>query len=99
MGILNLNDLFITEFTELATINGVANVPAIATAIKPDTQEREYGLDVRLEMALIVRATVAAARNNLVTFRGSTYRIEDVETDSDNSTKRILLSKRNGSPR
>jgi hypothetical protein len=87
----NVDDLFIPEFQELAKIGSVSNVPVISAAIDVENVVNELGNDIRIDASVIVRVAVTAAEDDSVTYRGKTYRIAHIQTDSANLTKRIYL--------
>lgn len=88
--ILNANDIFIPEFTETATINGVS-AEVISSEVDAETRVSEIGMDTQVDASIIVRVSVAAADEQLVSFRGRSYSISHIAVDSANLTKRIYL--------
>lgn len=89
--ILNASDIFIPEFTETATVNGVS-AEVISSEVDAETRVSEIGMDTQVDASIIVRVSVAAADEQLVSFRAKNYRIAHIAIDSANVTKRIYLS-------
>lgn len=92
MTLLDADDLFIPEFTETATVDGVSGVEVISSEVDAETKISELGSDMDIDASLIVRATVAVDADDLVSFRGTSYRVAKVVPDSANVTKRIYLT-------
>lgn len=97
MALLNANDLFIPEFTESATVSGVAGIEVISSEVDAETKISELGSDIDIDASLIVRGSVSVDEEDLVTFRGVSYRVAKVVPDSANLTKRIYLTSKFGS--
>jgi len=89
--IFDVDDLFIPEFLETATIGGVAGVEVISSELDAETRISEIGADEQVDASLVVRASVTAAEGNFVTFRAVEYRISKIVRDSANLTKRLYL--------
>jgi len=88
--LLNANDLFIPEFSETATVNNVS-AEVIASELSADIQLAAAGANLNIDASIIVRISVAAAEGQIVSFRGNSYRIAKIDTDSANITKRLYL--------
>lgn len=89
--IFDVDDLFIPEFSETATIAGVAGVEVISSELDAETRISEIGADEQVDASIIVRSSVVAAEGNFATFRAVEYRISKIVKDSANLTKRLYL--------
>jgi hypothetical protein len=96
MTLLSADDLFIPEFTETATVDGVSGVEVISSEVDAETKISELGSDMDIDASLIVRSSVAVDTDDLVSFRGTSYRVAKAVPDSANVTKRIYLTSRYG---
>ena len=89
--IFDVEDLFIPEFTETATIAGVSGVEVISSELDAETRISEIGADEEIDASIIVRESVTAAEGGFVTFRAAENRISKIVKDSANLTKRLYL--------
>ena len=89
--IFDVDDIFIPEFIETATIAGFSGVEVISSELDAETRISEIGADEQIDESIVVRASATAAEGNIVTFRAVQYRISKIVKDSANLTKRLYL--------
>jgi len=97
--LLNVDDLFIPEFFETATVNAVPNVQVISAEVSEDVRMSELGADMDADAAIVVRLSVSANEDDLVSFRGRSFRIARAIEDSAALTKRLYLVAKYGGAR
>jgi hypothetical protein len=94
--LINVDDLFIPEFSEYATIAG-RQVQCIATEISTDTVVAEMGGMQDFDLALMFKISVAKPEEgSLITFRREAYRVARIVEDSIAATYRVYLVARYG---
>lgn len=93
MGILNVDDLFIPDFTETATI-GSKSYDCIREELTAEEQYSMFGATEGIDLILTMKIrdfTTMPTKGTLLEFDGTTYRIGEVKKDADNSTFDVAL--------
>jgi hypothetical protein len=94
--LINMNDLFIPEFVETATIGGAA-VACISTDLSTAYNVAQMGADGAVDLALIFKFSVAKpADGSSITFRGKEYRVQRVVEDSIQASFTVYLAEKYG---
>jgi hypothetical protein len=91
-----MDDLFIAEFVETATIGGAA-VACISTDLSTSYNVAQMGADASIELALLFKFSVAKpAEGSFITFRGTEYRVVRVAEDSIQAAFTVYLAAKYG---
>ena len=81
------------DFIETALF-GEQSIPVIASEIAEDPALGDFGLDEGVSFFLRIRTADAAAiaRNDLITFRGQTFRVKSATLDAAGLAWRVYLT-------
>ena len=82
------------DFTERAVFGAQAGVVVIASELSEDARLDEFGLDEGVSFFLRVRKADLMAepkKNDLVTYRGTEYRVSSLSLDASGLVYRVYL--------
>ena len=93
MSWFNADDIFISEFTESATISSTA-YDCIQSEITENEQYTDWGMGEGWDLILMFKVadfTSLPSEGDVVTFRSKDYRAIQIQPDSANQTFKVSL--------
>jgi hypothetical protein len=81
-----------SEFWESLTFGG-ASIPCIQSEVSEDIRIAEGGLDLNDELSLAIKIANSVPEGGILTYRGESWRVIRVVTDSAHSSRRLYLGR------